>query len=229
MSNAVSLPPTDGIVRLFPLPGVVLFPYAMLPLHIFEPRYRQLTEDALGADRAITMVLPAAEPVAPASPLDSGLEPVPIHAVACYGSILNERRLPDGRFELVLRGQARVRLHGELAAGTMYRQARAELLDDVQQIGGSALREFRRARVLAALRRLLDGSVSDRFIRFLGYECSASVFTDVVSFTAPLSIALKQRLLATVDVDQRLTLLCDELSAQVDDWSAVYPPIGGGN
>ena len=47
----------DGVTRLFPLPKVVLFPLVTLPLHIFEPRYRQMTADALAGDRLITMIL----------------------------------------------------------------------------------------------------------------------------------------------------------------------------
>ena len=62
-----------GVVRLFPLGSVVLFPFGLLPLHIFEPRYRQMTADALASDRAIAMALPLGT---------TKQEPVPIHSIA---------------------------------------------------------------------------------------------------------------------------------------------------
>ena len=58
MSDDVTVPSSfDGNVRLFPLPNVVLFPHVLLPLHIFEPHYRQMTADALASDRLLAMVL----------------------------------------------------------------------------------------------------------------------------------------------------------------------------
>src|SRR5215471_4819338 len=94
----------SGIARLFPLPNVVLFPHLVLPLHIFEPRYRQMTTDALAGDRllAMTLLKPGWE---------SDYEGMPeIYPIACLGRIQAEKRLPDGRLNLQLRGLTRIRI-----------------------------------------------------------------------------------------------------------------------
>ena len=98
------LPPT---IPIFPLPNVVLFPSVFLPLHIFEPRYRQMVEDALNGDRVIGMVL-----------LRQGWEgdyegrPA-VYPIGCAGVITHAERLADGRFNIVLRGMEKFRITGE--------------------------------------------------------------------------------------------------------------------
>src|SRR5690348_5650973 len=88
----------EGVARLFPLPNLVLFPQVMQPLHIFEARYRQMTEDALAGDRLIAMAL-----LRPGWEANYADRP-DIHAVACLGRIVAEQRLDDGRFNILLRG-----------------------------------------------------------------------------------------------------------------------------
>src|SRR4051794_6251247 len=112
------------VCRLFPLPGVVLFPHAVLPLHIFEPRYRQMTEDALAGDRLVTMVQLRLHGVS------SPKSPPAIEEVGCLGRILQHERLPDGRYNFLLLGCKRVRLRRELSSGKLYRIAEAEILED---------------------------------------------------------------------------------------------------
>src|SRR5207253_4170439 len=89
-----------GVARLFPLPNLVLFPHVVQPLHVFEPRYREMTTDALAGDRLIATALlhPDWEAVYEGHP--------PIHPVACLGRIVADQRLDDGRFLLLLRGLA---------------------------------------------------------------------------------------------------------------------------
>src|SRR5258706_7226628 len=87
-----------NVCRLFRWPKVVLFRHAVLPLHIFEPRYRQMTEDALAGDQLLTIVQ-WREPY----PLKAGVEPA-LEEIACLGRILQHVRLPDGRFNILLLG-----------------------------------------------------------------------------------------------------------------------------
>ena len=95
------LPPT---IPLFPLPNVVLFPNVVLPLHIFEPRYREMTADALKGDRIIGMALlrPGWEGSYEGRP--------PIYDVGCAGLITHAEKLDDGRYNLVLRGMQKFRV-----------------------------------------------------------------------------------------------------------------------
>src|SRR3954465_12071673 len=103
-----------NVCRLFPLPKVVLFPHAVLPLHIFEPRYRQMTEDALAGDRLITMIQ-----IRPRSEGETWREPVEIEEVGCLGRIIQHERLADGRFNMLLLGRKRVRILRELTGGKL--------------------------------------------------------------------------------------------------------------
>ena len=87
------------------------FPHVILPLHIFEPRYRQMTQDALDGDQLVTIVQ-----ACPADKENPWVEPVPIAHVACLGKIIQHERLPDGRFNMLLLGCKRVRLVRECRA-----------------------------------------------------------------------------------------------------------------
>src|SRR3712207_569670 len=93
-----------GIARLFPLPNLVLFPSVIQPLHIFEPRYRQMTADALAGDRLLAIVLlrPGWEEEYEGRPA--------VYPVACLGHIAAHQRLEDGRSNLLLRGLRRIRI-----------------------------------------------------------------------------------------------------------------------
>lgn len=106
-------------IPLFPLPGVVLLPGTLLPLHIFEPRYRALVADALAGDRMIGMAM-----------LKRGWEErdsdPPIHAVGGAGEIVESEKLEDGRYNILLEGRFRYRILGEEIGIASYRIARVE-------------------------------------------------------------------------------------------------------
>jgi uncharacterized protein len=118
--------PVDWLQELavFPLPRLVFFPGTVLPLHIFEPRYRVMMQDCLKSGRlalAVTLLKPGYETDYQGRP--------PMHDLCTVGRIERHEELPDGRFNLVLKGLHRVKLH-ELPAGDLpYRRASAELLD----------------------------------------------------------------------------------------------------
>ncbi len=122
------MPPTT--LPLFPLPNVVLFPNVFLPLHIFEPRYRDMVADALEGDRMIGMVLlrPGWEGNYEGRP--------PVYPIGCSGLITHHERLPDGRYNIVLRGVEKFRIVEEIDDETMrgrsssYRVARVEILHE---------------------------------------------------------------------------------------------------
>jgi Lon protease-like protein len=97
----------SDLLPLFPLPNVVLFPNVFLPLHIFEPRYREMVADALASDRLIGMVL-----LCPGWEHDYEGRP-PVYPIGCSGVITHVERLADGRYNIVLRGLERFRVARE--------------------------------------------------------------------------------------------------------------------
>lgn len=122
-------------VPVFPL-GTVLMPGALLPLHIFEPRYRQLTIDL------VTGAVPDKEFGVVAvregwTPDDDGV--AGLHAVGCTASLRDVRRLPDGRFDIVTRGARRFRLLDLDAESKPYLMGSVEFLPDSAFEGGDDL------------------------------------------------------------------------------------------
>jgi uncharacterized protein len=114
------LPPT---IPIFPLPNAVLFPNVFLPLHIFEPRYRAMVRDALASDLIIGMVL-----LRPGYERDYEGRP-PVYPVGCAGVITHSEALPDGRFNIILKGIEKFRLAGEDTSRS-YRLAQVEAIPD---------------------------------------------------------------------------------------------------
>ena len=114
------LPPT---IPIFPLPNVVLFPNVFLPLHIFEPRYREMVRDALSGDRIIGMVL-----LRPGYEADYEGRP-PIYPVGCAGVVTHSEPLADGRYNIVLRGIEKFRVTEE-DRSRAYRIAHVEALPE---------------------------------------------------------------------------------------------------
>ncbi|MBM3502681.1 MAG: peptidase S16 [Alphaproteobacteria bacterium] len=113
--RAASSQELPSSIGLFPLPGILLLPGANLPLHIFEPRYRDLVRDALGRGRLIGMIQPL-------DPEDRSPAPA-LYPVGCVGRMTSFRETEDGRFYISLTGVSRFRIVRELAADTLYRQA----------------------------------------------------------------------------------------------------------
>ena len=111
---------------LFPLDNVVLFPSVHVPLHIFEPRYRQMATHALEGDQRIGMVALQGRAI------DDHGNPR-VFSVGCEGSIEHSESLPDGRFNLLLAGRQRFRIVEEFppGEGRLYRTARVVPLPDV--------------------------------------------------------------------------------------------------
>jgi len=129
---------------LFPLSDVVLFPQLRVLLHIFEPRYRQMTGSVLAGDRRIGMVA-----ALPARAL-AMRKPPATYSIGCAGIIEDYRRLPDGRYNIVLLGTDRFRIQSEQppTANRLYRVADAELLEEANAPGERTEVARRRAEVV---------------------------------------------------------------------------------
>jgi Lon protease-like protein len=123
---------------LFPLPTVVLFPNVFLPLHIFEPRYREMVTDALASDRLIGMVL-----LRPGWETSYAGHPA-VYPIGCSGVITHVEQLADGRYNIVLRGIERFRVLSE-ERDRSYRRGLVEWLRDepLKQADHAAMHSLR--------------------------------------------------------------------------------------
>jgi len=145
-------------IPIFPLPSVVLFPNVFLPLHIFEPRYRQMVSDALAGERLIGMVL-----LQPGYEADYERTPA-IYEVGCAGLVTHVERLPDGRFNVVLRGLERFRVVGEESpsSAVLYRRALIMPLEEVEPEGLEQALKRERQRLEVLLTQVLSGTLAER-------------------------------------------------------------------
>jgi Lon protease-like protein len=145
-------------IPLFPLPNVALFPAALLPLHIFEPRYRAMVSDALEGERLIGMVMlrPGWEPHYEHEP--------DVYAVGCAGFITHADRLPDGRYNIILRGLEKFRILGERGARQgleRYRLAEVESIAEARTDRGEPRLGEARKRLERLIAKRLQRSTDD--------------------------------------------------------------------
>jgi Lon protease-like protein len=154
----------SDLLPIFPLPNVVLFPNVFLPLHIFEPRYREMVADAIDSDRLIGMVL-----LKPGWERDYDGRP-PVYPIGCSGVITHVEPLPDGRYNIVLRGLERFRIAAEDQTRS-YRRARVEPLVEPRPVGEDrdAIRN-QRAKLEALLSPAGEKSGADPRTAALGDE-----------------------------------------------------------
>ena len=191
----------SGVVPLFPLPKVVLFPGARIPLRIFEPRYREMVLDAESKDRLIAMILPKK-----GDEEDVGLRE--LHDVACLAQMQKLQRLPDGCFLMQLAGLQRVKIRREVKGDTPFRLAFVDLMPDylnpLEGIQGHKLVEEVVETFNLVLKRLADlpGSIVNT-----KRNAPPGLLLDVMSYYLPSDAFLKQKLLEESDVFKRGRLL----------------------
>ena len=184
---------------------MVLFPHTLLPLHIFEPRYRAMTADCLARDRRLVV-----------AGLKAGYEPdyygrPPVHAVAGAGRIIQCERLASGRFNMILRGEGRVRLARELPTDTLYRVVEAHELpeegaDDPEVPGLVDLVKRTCRHILQAVKR------ATAEMDVLTEAGDPAVLADQVASALIPTPAVRQALLEETNVERRLRRLLAELS-----------------
>lgn len=190
---------------IFPLPQVVLFPRAVLPLHVFEPRYRTMLADALSSHKLIVMAL-----VDPSGELDEHGQPR-ILPVAGVGTIVEHQALPDGRSNILLHGLARVRLD-ELPFVPPYRRGRATLLDDVP----TAVSEGDKASLVAAATAFVtELAKRDPKVRFqLPRNLAPEAIADTCAHHLVIDARARQAVLEELDVAARVRRVITELASQ---------------
>ncbi len=218
MNEPSPLASYSGEARLFPLPNLVFFPHVMQPLHIFEPRYRQMTVDAIEGDRLIALVLPR-----PGWEKGYAGKP-PIHTIGCIGHVVAEQRLDDGRFNILLRGQARVRIIEELVCNKLYRVARTEILHEQPVTSHESERRWRKTLIAKAdLWFASQATIGEQICKLLHSELPLGALCDILTFALPVDAEFKQTLLAELNVEARLQQLRAFLDGQLAS-ARPFPP-----
>jgi Lon protease-like protein len=201
------------LLPIFPLSNVVLFPRVKTPLHLFEPRYRQLARDVLQGERRIGMVVVRPEHIdeMPGDP--------PIYPVGCAGVITESHRLPDGRYNLVLLGEHRVRIVAEepRIEPRLYRVARVVRLEDSYPEVERPRVARLRAAIVADVGVLVRHAQPDRSHAFdpeLFAGVDDETFVNAVANAFAFPAEEKQALLEAEDVPERYARLASSLSFQ---------------
>lgn len=187
------------------LPGVTLFPNALLPLFIFEPRYRVMLDDALGAGRMLAMAMPRNE------------EENDLEEVAGVGLLRACIRNPDGTSNLILQGVSRVRFAG-WEQEEPYRIARIESLESMGAEGDNSAElaaQVTRLHALCARFKEQGIELPAQFEAYLSQITNVGVITDLVASTLVADPAVRQELLAELNISKRLAKLITGLRTQL--------------
>ena len=176
-------------IPLFPLPSVVLFPNVPLPLHIFEPRYRQMIAEALEGDRIIGMVL-----LRPGYESDYEGTP-PIYPTGCSGLITDVDRLEDGRYNLMLRGLEKFTIQREElpAVGRLYRSAVVTPIDESVTASARLALKLERQRLLHLLSQQFGGRLDERLSAAMSDEDLINALAQYLEFDPLEKLALLER------------------------------------
>ena len=218
---SVSLP---EILSVFPLTGVLLLPGTRLPLHIFEPRYRNMVHDALEAEGVFGMIQPFI-PQRDNRPQPGAEHAMPnLYEVGCAGHIERWEKSPDGRYMVQLRGISRFRVKEELSLERGYRR----VLPDYTSFGdldGAASEAVDRPRLTQALSRYAEAHGLSVDLGQLRPIPDAD-FVNFLGVAMPFHPSEKQALLEAGSLKERQDLLVSLLEFGGD---APAPPSGSGS
>jgi Lon protease-like protein len=209
-----------GAVPLFALPNVVLFPRAVLPLHIFEERYKTMTCDALADDGRIAMAL-----LKPGWEKDYYQRPA-IEPVVCVGKILSWERLADGKYNFLLQGMLRATIDGETAHAP-YRVARLKAIRESSVMEIDLANDRQRLMELCCSQRLASTAVGRELKKILTSSLSTQEAADLIAYHMLDNVQLKQSLLAEANVCRRVKRVLGAMEAALPalEWSCgVHEP-----
>lgn len=218
--------PRSDELPIFPLSNVVLFPLVQVPLHLFEPRYRQLAAQALDGAGRIGMVVVRPEHVA-----EMAGNP-PVFPVGCAGRIAASEKLPDGRYNIVLAGEERFRIVEEVEGPPerLYRVARVELLEDALDPAERPRVAALRARVVELvtdLIRLTDPERAKELPEGFLRDPDDAPFVNALCNALAFAPAEKQGLLDADSIADRYQRLGQLLSFRVAELEAAGSPSSG--
>ena len=207
----------SGLVPSFPLPHVVLFPHALMPLHIFEPRYRRMVTDALDGERMIAMALtrPGWQKSA------SSTANLPLHQIMGLGKIIAHEKLEDGRYYLVLRGLARVKLAFEQPADLPYRLGHVDICQEHLEPTPTYDRQERAAELVSLFSQLFPEIPLKKLFLSASSDLPLQTLCDIILGAVPLPPEHSQQFMDDLDVDSRSLKLLGVLQGEARD--AVQP------
>ncbi|QSQ22346.1 LON peptidase substrate-binding domain-containing protein [Pyxidicoccus parkwayensis] len=200
-------------LKVFPLPSAVLFPHTVIPLHIFEPRYRALVKDALAGDRVMALAQ-----LEPGWEGEYGGRP-PMQPMMCAGIIIWDEQVEEGRYNILLQGVSRVRLASELTGDKLYREVAAQVLPDLPYQGPEE--EQLRQAVFE-----LAGRVPPSFAENLlpvAARAMGGTLADVVASAIIPEAERRQELLAELDVKRRLEAVMEDIGELIGRLQPVRP------
>ncbi|MFN7954706.1 MAG: LON peptidase substrate-binding domain-containing protein [bacterium] len=208
-------------LKIFPLPGSVLVPAGYLPLHVFEPRYREMTADCLAGDRVLAVAT-----LAPGWETNYEGRP-PIFPVMGVGYIEKDEKLSNGRFNILLRGLFRVRMLDEHPATRAYREIQAARIPDVvhaqdrEQLGSMAITL---QRLVLDLATAMPDSSARPLSRAAAAERDPGRLADLVGAAVLTDAEPRQSFLEEVDVRRRIEAATERVSQML---LQVSQPMGG--
>ncbi|MGB5811222.1 MAG: LON peptidase substrate-binding domain-containing protein [Polyangiales bacterium] len=201
---------------VFPLPRVVFFPGTALPLHLFEPRYREMVEHCLdGGPRAMAVSL-----LADGWEEDYDGDP-PIHEIAGAGRIVGHQLRPDGTHDVILHGLHRVRLQEIQSDDVPYRLARATPIEDAGKASSSDVL------AMMAVAMSVASRVRERqpdFSLQVSAELPPGRAADVVADQLVVTPEERQRILQTLDVGERVSRVTEAVGSLLAQLSEAHAP-----
>ena len=197
-------------VPVITLPNTAFFPQALMPLHIFEPRYRHMLRDVLASNRLFAVA------GMDLGQMDDPSRFEPPHRVGTVGIIRACQKNDNGTSNLLLQGLCRVSIE-EIIRDEPYRSIRIRALASEAGASANENNELRRelSRLLNVKMRLAQGGPGE-MAAFLKTVEDPEAFVDIAAFSLCEDVVLKQRLLETLDVNRRLQLFGAQLRTEID-------------
>jgi uncharacterized protein len=203
---------------IFPLPEAQLFPDAILPLHVFEPRYVEMLEAVLDRpdhSMAIATLKPGYE--------DQYTKRPPVYSVMGVGSVIAAEKSKDSKWNILVRGVGRIRLIEELPAERAYREVQAKRLLDTNVDPEDPLEERLRS-MLGQLADQAEGAREALHLIMAQAENGAAL-TNLLGAHACSDSALRRRMMECVNVKTRLRMSCQHVGRLLLE--VLEPPVGG--
>lgn len=200
-------------IPLFPLPGTVFIPHTLLPLHVFEPRYRDLVDDVMSGSKilAVPRLRPGWERQYDGSPA--------VFETAGFGKIIQYDPLPDGRANIVIAGLGRLRIRRELQPDSLYRVAEGSIVSDTYPEGGAQALDASLRRLRMMLAQIMAGrlGLTERLSPLLDKRLEAAQLVNGLGNMLLPDVDARQRFLETRSIVTRVELVETMLAGALID------------